>query len=101
VPATKRTDLVAINLRLPKGLHKALKQQAKRNGVPLNTEIVSVLEGYEAATVKRMTEIVQPLLDEAVSAAARVGAQVAVESLRAAGYPEAVIEQLQPGKPQK
>src|SRR6266487_1854854 len=44
MPASRRTDLIAINQRLPRALHKALKQQAKRNGVPLNTEIIERLQ---------------------------------------------------------
>ncbi len=77
----KPTDAVRLLLRLPKGLHKRLQQEAKRNNVSLNTEIVNQLEGYEASTVKRVTEIVQPLLDEAVKAAASVGSEVAAKSV--------------------
>jgi hypothetical protein len=62
--------MVQLHLRLPTKLHKRLMQQAKRGNVSLQGEIVNQLEGSEAATVKRTTEIVQPLLDEAVRAAA-------------------------------
>jgi hypothetical protein len=62
--------MVQLHLRLPQKLHRRLMQQAKRNNASLQTEIVNQLEGYDAGTVKRTTEIVQPLLDEAVKAAA-------------------------------
>ena len=54
----KTADAIKLNLRLPKALHKQLKQQARRNNVSLNTEIVNQLQGYEVATVERTTEIV-------------------------------------------
>jgi hypothetical protein len=55
VSADRTADAIKLNLRLPKPLHKRLKQQARRNNVSLNTEIVNQLEGYEAATIKRVT----------------------------------------------
>jgi hypothetical protein len=87
MPASKRTDLIAINLRLPKSLHKSLKQQAKRKGVPLNTEIVNMLEGYEAKTVKRSAEIFEPMIKASSGAAVIVGEMV-VRTLK----PEALEE---------
>jgi hypothetical protein len=39
-------------LRLPKGLHRRLVQQAKRNNVSLNTEIINLLEGRGAADME-------------------------------------------------
>ena len=41
--ANKTADAIKLNLRLPKPLHKRLKQQARRNNVSLNTEIVNQL----------------------------------------------------------
>ena len=38
-------DVVKLNLRLPKALHKKLSQAARVNNVSLNTEIVNQLEG--------------------------------------------------------
>jgi hypothetical protein len=61
-------------------LHKTLKLQAKRNGVPLNTEIVRMLEGHDEAIVKRVVAIAAPLIEEAVKVAAGIGAEVAIES---------------------
>jgi len=78
--ASKTTDAIKLVLRLPKTLHKRLKQQAKRNNVSLNTEIVNQLHGYEAEAVKRTTEIVQPLLEEAARASATIAAEVAAEA---------------------
>ena len=38
-------DVVKLNLRLPKALHKKLRQAAQSNNVSLNTEIINQLEG--------------------------------------------------------
>jgi HicB family len=38
-------DVVKLNLRLPKALHRKLHQAAKANNVSLNTEIINQLEG--------------------------------------------------------
>jgi hypothetical protein len=56
---TKTADAVKLNVRLPPALHKRLVAQARRNKISLNQEIVNQLEGYEAATVKRTTEIIK------------------------------------------
>jgi Arc-like DNA binding domain len=42
--ADKTADAVKYLLRLPKGLHKRLLQEAKRNNTSLNTEIVQRLD---------------------------------------------------------
>jgi pyruvate/oxaloacetate carboxyltransferase len=67
--ADKTTDAIKLNLRLPKPLHRRIKQQAKRNNVSLNTEIVNQLEGAEAATAKRMADALRPALDHAIEEA--------------------------------
>jgi len=67
--ADKTSDAIKLNLRLPKPLHRRLKQQAKRNNVSLNTEIVNQLEGTEKSTAKRMAEIMKPIFDEAIEEA--------------------------------
>jgi hypothetical protein len=67
--ADKTSDAIKLNLRLPKPLHRRLKQQAKRNNVSLNTEIVNQLEAAEVATAKRMAEAMKPLLEEAIETA--------------------------------
>ncbi len=54
--ASKTTDAAKLVLRLPKHLHKQLKQRARRNGVSLNTEIVNELERHHDYTVP-LTEI--------------------------------------------
>ena len=64
----KTADAIKLNLRLPKALHKQLKQQARRNNVSLNTEIVNQLEGAEAAAVERIAETITPLIDRAAKA---------------------------------
>jgi len=63
--ASKTADAIKLVLRLPKALHKRLTQQARRNNVSLNTEIVNQLEGHEAATVERAREIIKPMIEEA------------------------------------
>jgi hypothetical protein len=65
----KTSDAIKLNLRLPKPLHKRLKQQARRNNVSLNTQIVNQLEGSETATAKRMAEAIRPLVADAVETA--------------------------------
>jgi Arc-like DNA binding domain len=67
--ASKTTDAIKLVLRLPKGLHKRLKQQARRNNVSLNTEIVNQLEGSDAATARRMATAMKPLVEEAIKMA--------------------------------
>jgi hypothetical protein len=67
--ADKTSDAIKLNLRLPKPLHRRLKQQAKRNNVSLNTEIVNQLEGHETATAARMAEALKPALDDAIKEA--------------------------------
>src|SRR5262245_66629777 len=64
--ADKTADAIKLNLRLPPALHKRLKQQARRNNVSLNTEIVNQLEGAETSMAKRMAEIMKPLFNEAI-----------------------------------
>src|SRR5262245_6085206 len=48
--ANKTADPIKLNLRLPKPLHKRLKQQARRNNVSLNTEIVNQLSNAKELT---------------------------------------------------
>jgi hypothetical protein len=43
--AKSSDDVVKLNLRLPKALHRKLRQAAKANNVSLNTEIINELEG--------------------------------------------------------
>jgi hypothetical protein len=57
-------DTTSLHLRLPNSLYRRLQRQAKRNNASLNTEIVNQLAGAEAATVRRILEIAQPLLQE-------------------------------------
>jgi hypothetical protein len=61
-------DTTSLHLRLPKSLYKNLQRQARRNNVSLNTEIVNQLAGHDAATETRLTQMVRPLIDQAVSA---------------------------------
>ena len=59
--ASKTADAIKLVLRLPKPLHKRLKQQARRNNVSLNTEIVNQLEGHEAATLQQVNQRLKQL----------------------------------------
>jgi HicB family len=57
------SDTIKLNLRLPKGLHRRLTQQARRSNVSLNTEIINQLEGREAASIQQTADAIQPLLE--------------------------------------
>jgi hypothetical protein len=46
MPESKTADAAKVLLRLPKGLHKWLTQQARRGNRSLNAQIVNVLEAY-------------------------------------------------------
>jgi hypothetical protein len=59
--ASKTADAIKLVLRLPKPLHKRLKQQARRNNVSLNTEIVNQLEGHEAAALQRIKPVIKEM----------------------------------------
>jgi HicB family len=80
-PREKTADAVGFMLRLPRSLHKRLQKQAEQNNVSLNTQLVNMLEGYEAATIKRVTEITQPILDEAVKQAAQMAGTATIDVL--------------------
>jgi uncharacterized membrane protein YheB (UPF0754 family) len=67
MPESKTADAVKLVLRLPKSLHKRLRQQAARNNVSLNTEIVTQLEGAEAAAEKRMLTVIKKSLHSSAS----------------------------------
>jgi hypothetical protein len=48
--SAKRTDdVVKLNLRLPKTLHRKLREAARANNVSLNTEIINQLEGRSSS----------------------------------------------------
>ena len=76
-------ETTSLHLRLPKKLYKRLQQQARRNNVSLNTEIVNQLEGYEAATVERTIEMVRPLLEETNAQLAQVKDEIVHALIRA------------------
>jgi hypothetical protein len=79
MPVQKRTGLVTTNIRLPQALHKKLTQQAQRKGIPLNTLLIRMLEGHDAQTVKAITGIIQPLLDQAIMNAAQIAGHIVAE----------------------
>jgi hypothetical protein len=45
MPSKATDDVVKLNLRLPKALHRKLRQAADANNVSLNTEIINQLQG--------------------------------------------------------
>jgi HicB family len=51
--ANKTADAIKLNLRLPKSLHRHLRQEARRNNVSLNTEIVNELERERKLAIPR------------------------------------------------
>ena len=67
--ASKSADVVKLNLRLPKPLHKWLTQQARRNHVSLNTEILNQLSkakdpGIAAHLQKDIWELEQKIVTD-------------------------------------
>jgi hypothetical protein len=63
----KDDDIVKLNLRLPKKLHRRLTQQAKRNNTSLNTEIINVLTaaGEPKPEPKPIEEIIRAAAQQA------------------------------------
>jgi hypothetical protein len=59
--AKNADDVVKLNLRLPKALHKRLHQAAKANHVSLNTEIINQLEGRSShgPTMDQVKNLIQ------------------------------------------
>ena len=63
-------DVVKLNLRLPKALHRKLQQAAKANNVSLNTEIINQLEGRSSQTIEQLIGFIQ---ETANATAAAIG----------------------------
>jgi HicB family len=63
-------DVVKLNLRLPKALHRKLQQAAKANNVSLNTEIINQLEGHSSQTIEQLKGFIQ---ETANATAAAIG----------------------------
>jgi hypothetical protein len=63
-------DVVKLNLRLPKALHRKLQQAAKANNVSLNTEIINQLEGRSSQTIEQLKGFIQ---ETANATAAAIG----------------------------
>jgi hypothetical protein len=81
-PREKTADAVKLMLRLPRSLHKRLQQQAKRNNVSLNTEIVNELERHEEGALKATAEALQPMVTAASSGVALYTAELVVSILK-------------------
>ena len=60
MPKNQTTDAAKLLLRLPKPLHRRLQQDAKRNNVSLNTEILNQLSGYGAAMAPEKPRRLRP-----------------------------------------
>jgi hypothetical protein len=65
-------DVVKLNLRLPKALHRKLSQAAKANNVSLNTEIINQLEGVPTQ-VKNLIQATATATADRVVRAVRFG----------------------------
>jgi hypothetical protein len=81
-PREKTADAVKLMLRLPRSLHERLQQQAKRNNVSLNTEIVNELERHEEGVLKATAEALQPMVRAASSGVALYTAELMVSILK-------------------
>jgi len=88
--ASKTADRYKLVLRLPKPLHKRLKQQARRNDVSLNTEIVNQLEGRETLgpglfsgfIQEEFRKVLEHIYPEIAEKAAELATQAAVKIAR-------------------
>jgi hypothetical protein len=87
--ASKTADAIKLVLRLPKPLHKRLKQQARRNNVSLNTEIVNQLSPPKGSgiTPYLLKEIRADLLKEIPAALGDLRGKMET-LLRERGLPE-------------
>jgi len=78
MPAPKRTDAIATNVRLPRDLHKFLKKEAKRQRIPFNQLVIDRLAGAdadrEASLLARLSSIFEPMMYRAMDIGARTGA---------------------------
>jgi len=77
--AKKAIDVVKLNLRLPKALHRKLHQAARANNVSLNTEIINQLEAR--SWYGQTPDQVKNLIQETALATAEH-----IESLRIIGH---------------
>ena len=66
MPAPKRTSMIATNVRLPRVLHKSLKREAKRQGIPFNQLLIDKIENYKMNFIKEAVDLVEEVIDAAV-----------------------------------
>jgi HicB family len=79
---SKKTDTVNLVLRLPKAVHKRLRQQADRHNVSLNTEIVNRLGSHEAVTMPRLRELFEKIVKEAQAAGSQQATDILLALIR-------------------
>jgi hypothetical protein len=82
VMADKRAKAIKLNVRMPPALHKRLKQQAKRNNVSLNTEIVNQLSCRETLATALGEDFWERLGKEVRKSFQEVDAQLDAETER-------------------
>ena len=73
-------DVVKLNLRLPKALHRKLRQAAKANNVSLNTEIINQLEGRSLQGL--MPDQVRNIIQTTATATATATVEQAMQVVR-------------------
>ncbi len=79
--AKNTDDVVKLNLRLPKALHRKLHQAAKANNVSLNTEIINQLEGRSShgPIPDQVKNIIQATATATAERVFIVGAQTSIK----------------------
>jgi len=92
--ANKTADAIKLNLRLPKPLHKRLKQQARRNNVSLNTEIVNQLSNPKDPRIPFYVSKENPLKNLLSNVDAKAIATEIANQLPIAVYSQKEIEPL-------
>jgi hypothetical protein len=58
-PIKSTDDVVKLNLRLPKAVHREVRQAAKANKVSLNTEIINRIKGGPQFGPDQVKNIIQ------------------------------------------
>jgi hypothetical protein len=92
MPAPKRTGMIATNVRLPRVLHKSLKREAKRQGIPFNQLLIDKLEKYKMNTIKEAVDLLEEVIDAAV--------QRGLERFQRS-FAQGIMPEMQPAQPEQ
>src|SRR5262249_9806701 len=92
MPAPKRTGMIATNVRLPRVLHKSLKREAKRQGIPFNQLLIDKLEKYKMNTIKEAVDLLEEVIDAAV--------QRGLERVQRS-FAQGIMPEMEPAQPEQ